>query len=54
MNNIIRKIKEYYPMQDDSLNLLKENLRPQLFPAKTIIVQANHLDKHISCITEKK
>ena len=38
MNNIIRKIKEYYPMQDDSLNLLKENLRPQLFPAKTIIV----------------
>ncbi len=47
MNNIIRKIKEYYPMQDDSLNLLKENLRPQLFPAKTIIVQANHLDKHI-------
>ncbi|GFZ40210.1 Crp/Fnr family transcriptional regulator [Bacteroides nordii] len=47
MDNIIKKIKEYYPVSDDSLNILKSNFKQCFFPAKAIIIQANHLDKQI-------
>lgn len=47
MNNIIRKIKEYYPVSDDSLNRLKCCLKQQTFPAKTIIIQAGKLDRQV-------
>lgn len=40
-------MQEYYPISDDSLNILKHNLKQRLFPAKTIIIQANRLDKQI-------
>lgn len=45
MNNIIRKIREFYPVPDDSLNILRCCLNQQLFPAKTTIIQAGKLDR---------
>ncbi|MBS6238019.1 MAG: Crp/Fnr family transcriptional regulator [Bacteroides sp.] len=50
MNNIIRKIREYYPVPDDSLDTLKSYLRQQTFPVKTIIIQAGKLDRRIYLI----
>lgn len=47
MNNIIRKIKERYPVPDDSLNILRSCFKQQTFPTKTIIIQAGKLDRRI-------
>ena len=47
MDNIIRKIKSYYPISEGSLDVLKYHFKQHSFPAKTIIIQANHLDKQI-------
>ena len=47
MNNLIRKIREYYPVSDDSLNILKSNFEEQVFPARTIIIRAGYLDKKV-------
>lgn len=47
MNNIIKKIKEYYPVSDSSLDILRHNFKRHFFPAKTIIIEANRLDKQI-------
>lgn len=47
MDNIIRKIKEYYPVTDDSLSLLKSCFSQQTFPAKTIIIHAGHFDRQV-------
>ena len=50
MNNIIRKIREYYPVSDDSLNILKSNFEEQVFPARTIIIGAGYWDKNVFLI----
>ena len=47
MENIIRKIKAYYPVSDEALKMLEKSLEKQTFPAKTLIVQAGKLDKQV-------
>lgn len=47
MDNITRKIKEYYPVSDDSLDALKRCFKQQIFPAKTVIIQAGRLDRQV-------
>lgn len=38
-------MKEYYPVSEESLDLLKDCFKQQIFPANTVIVQAGRLDK---------
>lgn len=52
MSNIIRKIKERYPVPNDSLNTLIDCFYPQFFPAKTTIIQAGKLDRQVYFIEE--
>ena len=47
MNNIIRKIKEYYPVSDESLELLRSCFKQHVFPANTVIIQAGRLDGQV-------
>lgn len=47
MYNIERKIREYYPVSEDSLNALKSYFKQQVFPAKTTIIRARHFDRKV-------
>ena len=47
MENIIRKIRMYYPVSDEALEALVCLFKRIVFPAKTIIIQAGKLDKQI-------
>ena len=47
MENIIRKIKMYYPVSDESLKALTGLFKKALFPAKTIIIRAGKLDRKV-------
>lgn len=47
MNNIIKRIKEYYPVSEESLNLLRGCFKQQIFPANTILIQAGRPDRKV-------
>lgn len=47
MENIINKIRGYYPVSDESLALLLSRLRRVVIPAKTTIIKANHIAKNV-------
>lgn len=47
MNNIIKRIKEYYPVSEESLNLLRGYFKQQIFPANTILIQAGRPDRKV-------
>ena len=52
MENIIRKIKAYYPVSDEALKMLEKSLEKHTFPAKTRIIQAGKLDKQVHFIEQ--
>ncbi|GAA6465665.1 cyclic nucleotide-binding domain-containing protein [Bacteroides thetaiotaomicron] len=47
MENILKRIKEYYPVSEDSLNALKHCFRQQVFPPKINIIRAGYRDKQV-------
>lgn len=47
MNNITKKIKEYYPVSNESQNLLTSCFKKHTFPSNTIIIRAGRLDREV-------
>ena len=47
MENIIRKIRTYYPVSDEALEALVCLFERWVFPAKTTIIQAGKLDRKV-------
>ena len=47
MNNIIRKIKDLYPVSDSALKALTDGFEQVDFPAKTQIVSAGTFDRNV-------
>ena len=47
MENIIRKIRMYYPVSDEALEALVCLFKKIVFPAKTIIIHAGKLDREV-------
>ena len=47
MENIINKIKSYYPVTDESIRLITSCFKKHLFPAKTILIRAGKFDRHV-------
>ena len=47
MENIIRKIRTYYPVSDEALEALVCLFKRWVFPAKTTIIQAEKLDRKV-------
>ena len=47
MENIIRKIRMYYPVSDEALEALVCLFKKNVFPAKTIIIHAGKLDREV-------
>lgn len=47
MDNIIRKIKMYYPISDEALEALAKLFEKYVFPAKTTIIHAEKLDRKV-------
>jgi signal-transduction protein with cAMP-binding, CBS, and nucleotidyltransferase domain len=47
MENIINKIRSYYPVSDEALVLLLPKLKRVKIPAKTTIIEANHVAHNV-------
>ncbi len=47
MENIIKKILEYYPISAEALEALTNLFNKHVFPAKTIIINAGRFDRQI-------
>lgn len=47
MENIINKIRGYYPVSDEALTLLLSRLRRVIILARTTIIEANHIDRQV-------
>lgn len=47
MENIIKKIRSYYPVSDEALALLLSRLKRVVIPAKTTIIEANHIARNV-------
>ena len=47
MENIIRKIRSYYPVSDEALATLMHGFEKRVFPAKTLIIRAGQLDRQV-------
>ena len=47
MNNIIRKIKDLYPVSDNALKALTDGFEQVCFPAKTRIISAGTFDRNV-------
>lgn len=47
MENIINKIKSYYPVSDESVQLLASHLNRIVIPPKTTIIHAGTVDRHV-------
>lgn len=45
--NIITSIRNYYPLSDESLNLLVEHFTAHHFPAKRLIIRAGVIDRNV-------
>lgn len=46
MNNIIRKIKDLYPVSDNAFKALTDNFEQVCFPAKSRIISAGTFDRN--------
>lgn len=47
MENVIRKIRMYYPVSDEALEALVSLLERVVFPARTVIIHAGRLDRKV-------
>ncbi len=47
MNNIIRKIKDLYPVSDNALKALTDNFEQVCFPAESRIISAGTFDRNV-------
>lgn len=47
MENIVRKIRTYYPVSDEALEALARLFERFVFPPKTIIIHAGKLDRRV-------
>lgn len=47
INNIKKSIKRYYPVSDESIDLLCRHFKPQHFPAKHLIIQEGIIDRNV-------
>lgn len=47
MVNIIKRIRELYPVSDEAVNMLAACFKKQTIPAKTIIIQAGKIDRNV-------
>lgn len=47
MENIINKIRGYYPVSDEALALLLSRLRRVIIPTRTTIIEANHIARQV-------
>ena len=52
MENIIRKIKEYYPVSDEALQALICELRPTHYPKNRRIVESGVTDHNVYFIEQ--
>ena len=50
MENIVRKIRTYYPVSDEALEALVCLFERRVFPAKTTIIHAGKLDRKVYSI----
>ena len=47
MENIIRRMRQLYPVSDEALELFVSSLKKCSFPPKTIIIQGGKLDRNV-------
>ena len=47
MQNIIESIRRYYPVSDDSLNLLFSKMRKLELPKKHLLIKGGVIDRHV-------
>ena len=47
MRNIINKIRKYYFVSDEAIAIITSCFKEHTFPAKTIIIQAEKLDRQV-------
>lgn len=47
MENIIRKIQEYYPVSEEALQALTSNMRMKVFPKNTLIVKTDTVEQNV-------
>lgn len=47
MENVVRKIKEFYPVSDDALKELLDSMSVKTYPRHTIIVQSGSIDYNV-------
>lgn len=52
MNNIIKRIKSYYPVSEESLNMLTSCFKQHIFPANTAIIRSGRLDRKVYFIEQ--
>ena len=52
MDNIIRRIRSFYPMSDEALQILVSCLKQHTFPAKTKLINAGKFDRQVYFIEE--
>ncbi len=52
MENIIRKIREIYPVSDEALQALQANMELRYYPKDTCIVQSGVTDRLVYFIEE--
>ncbi len=47
MENIIKKMRSFYPVSDEAIELFASHLRREVFPAKAMLVKAGRMDRHV-------
>lgn len=52
MENIINRIRTYYPVSDEAMSALTTRFTPCSFPAKKTIIRADHLDRQVYFIEQ--
>ena len=52
MKNIINKIRKYYFVSDEAIDMITCCFKEHIFPAKTTIIQAGRLDRQVYFIEE--
>lgn len=52
MKNIISKIRQIYPVSDEALQALQENMQLRYYPKNTYIVQSGVTDRLVYFIEE--
>ncbi|TKG90766.1 Crp/Fnr family transcriptional regulator [Puteibacter caeruleilacunae] len=47
MDNIIKSIRSFYPMSDESINLLSKYFVKKEFPKKHLVIEGGKMDNHV-------